>query len=200
MKVLVVGATGVLGQSVTGTLRDRGHEVLAASRTGQYRIDLTSAASIESLYREVGPVDAVVCAAGSAPLAPLNELTYHDFVRGLANKALGQIELVRAGLDRVADGASFTLITGISAYEAVRNAAVNAAANGAIESFVRCAAAEATRGIRINSVCATIFTESVKEFGAEFPGYPSASTNQVAQAFVKSIEGIQTGQNYHVGF
>ena len=33
MKIVVIGGTGVLGSKVVGTLRDRGHDVIAASRS-----------------------------------------------------------------------------------------------------------------------------------------------------------------------
>jgi uncharacterized protein YbjT (DUF2867 family) len=34
MKIVVIGGTGVLGSKVVGTLRDRGHETVAASIVG----------------------------------------------------------------------------------------------------------------------------------------------------------------------
>ena len=33
MRVVVIGGTGVLGSKVIGTLRDRGHDAVAASRS-----------------------------------------------------------------------------------------------------------------------------------------------------------------------
>ena len=33
MKIVVIGGTGVLGSKVVGTLRDRGHDTVAASRS-----------------------------------------------------------------------------------------------------------------------------------------------------------------------
>lgn len=200
MRILIVGSTGLLGSALVKTLTSRGHEVLQASRTSDFRVDIADPASIAELYGATGPVDAVACAAGSAPMAPLTELSYEDFQSGFSNKLSGQVELVRQGIKVVADGGSFTLVSGITAYDPIRNGAVLSAVNGALDGFVCGAAVEMPRGLRINSVSATIFSEAVGQYGDDFPGFASASTSDVARAFVKSIEGVQTGQTYRVGF
>jgi NAD(P)-dependent dehydrogenase (short-subunit alcohol dehydrogenase family) len=66
MRILLVGAHGTLGRAVAEALSH--HEVIAASRSGGERVDLDDAASIAELYRRVGEVDAVACAAGVTPL------------------------------------------------------------------------------------------------------------------------------------
>jgi NAD(P)-dependent dehydrogenase (short-subunit alcohol dehydrogenase family) len=70
--------------------------------------------------------------------------------------------------------------------------------NGALDSFTKAAAIEMPRGIRINTVSPTVLTESVERFGSCFLGFETVSAMQVANAYVKSIEGAQTGQIYVV--
>ncbi|MGC0419911.1 short chain dehydrogenase [Embleya sp. AB8] len=201
MKVLVVGATGTLGTAVTALLSAR-HEVVTASRSGKtdVSVDITDPASVAAMYARVGRVDAVACAAGGVPFKVIGELTYADTKGAALDKLLGQVELVRAGLDFVADHGSFTLITGILAGEAIRTGSMASMANGGVDAFVRGAAVELPRGLRINSVSPTVFTESAEAYDAFFPGFPPVDAATAALAYRRSIEGAQTGQTFRVGW
>jgi len=72
--------------------------------------------------------------------------------------------------------------------------------NGAIDAFVKAAANELPRGLRINAVSPTILQESVDKYGALFKGYEPVSGKQVAQAYCKSVENLSTGQVFKVGY
>jgi len=198
VRVLVVGASGVLGRAVVSALQ--GHEVMAAARTSGHTVDLGDAASIAALYAAVGPVDAVACAAGRTPFKPFGELSLDDYRAGLESKLLGQVELVRQGVEHVADGGSFTLVSGVLAAEAIETGTVASTVNGGVEAFVRAAATGLPRGQRINAVSSTAFTETWDDFARFFPGFVPVPAADAARAFVKSIEGVQTGQVYRVGY
>ena len=103
-----VGATGTIGSDVA-TLRERGHEVVRVSRQSAPPIDLADSASIAAMLGSVAGVDAIVCCAASAPLTPL---LADGFMASLEGKLLGQLELVRLGLEHVRDGGSITLTSG----------------------------------------------------------------------------------------
>lgn len=199
MKVLLVGASGRLGGDILALLRERGHEVLTASRSeSDITVDITDPESIRAMYERSGPVDAVACAAGSVPWRPLTELSRQDVWQGVEGKVLSQVELVRQGSEVVTDGGSFTLITGVLARSPVRTGAVAALANGAVESFVRVAAIELPRGQRINAVSPTVFAEALDVYGDLFAGFDAVPVRRAANAYVRSIEGAQTGQIYLV--
>ena len=199
MKVLVVGATGAVGSAVAQALAERGHEVLRAGRTrGDLQVDITSDASVEALYAAVGRVDAIVSAAGGLFFGPITEMRPADFNIGLQDKLLGQVRLALLGQHVLADGGSITLTTGIVADEPIRQGANATAANSGVEGFVRAAAIELPRGIRINAVSPTVLTESLPDYGAFFPGFESVSAARSAQAYVRSVEGPQTGRVYRV--
>lgn len=199
MRILVVGASGLLGSAVVAALADR-HEVLAASRSGAYPVDVTDPDSVAALYERIGPVDAVASAAGKTPFAPLGELTREQVLAGVTDKLLGQVELVRQGLARVTDGGSFTLVSGVLSHDPVRSGAVASIANGGVDAFVRAAAVELPRGLRINAVSATVFEEAWDAYAPFFPGHKPVPVAEVARAYVKSIEGPATGQTYRVGY
>jgi len=113
MRILIVGATGTIGVPVVQALEVR-HEVIPASHSrSALTVDLGEAESIRRLYAKVGRVEAVVSIAGQAAFRPLLALTDADFALGLNNKLMGQVNLVRFGIEMVTDGGSFTLTSGI---------------------------------------------------------------------------------------
>ena len=194
MKFLVVGSTGLIGSYVAKTLSKHG-TVIGVSRTTQISVDVKDPASIKAMYEKVGKVDAVASCIGKVAFKPITELTYEDYLMGLKDKALGQVELVRAGIDFLNDGGSFTLMTGVLARDPIPAGSVAALANGAIESFTLAAAIDLPRGIRINTVSPNVLVEATS-YHASFPGFHQVTAQSVADAYVKSILGKQTGQIY----
>lgn len=202
MRILVVGASGRLGSAVVRALGPQGlgHDIVTASRSGAVAVDLTDPSSIERMYIEIGEVDAVACCAGSAPMKPLAEMTAEDLQAACSNKLLGQLELVRRGIPHVRDGGSFTLVSGITSVDPVPRGSLLSMVNGAIDGFVVGAAIDLPRGLRINSVSATLFEETAQSYAPAFPGFVPVSTSVIAQAYVKSVLSGQTGQVYRIGY
>ena len=180
MKVLVIGASGTVGSAVVAELADR-HEVVRAGRErGEYRVDITRDDSVEALFKAVGPVDAIVSTTGSLFFGPLGTMRPADFNIGLQ--------------DKLRDGGSITLTTGIVAEEPIRQGVNATAVNASVEGFVRAAAIELSRGLRINAVSPTVLTESKAVYGPYFPGFESVPAARVALAYARSVEGPQTGR------
>ena len=194
MKFLVVGANGLIGKAVAKALTQHG-EVIGASRTSQVSVDVKDPMSIRAMYQKVGKVDAIASCIGKVPFKPLTELTYADYEEGFRDKGMGQVELVRSGIDYLVDGGSFTLMTGILARDPIPSGSVAALANGAIESFTLAAAIDLPRGLRINTVSPNVLVEATN-YHASFPGYHQVTAKEVADAYLKSILGKQTGQIY----
>ncbi|MEL7060067.1 MAG: short chain dehydrogenase [Acidobacteriota bacterium] len=198
MKLLLIGATGTLGRAVEAELGER-HEIVRVTRSGgDFACDLTDADSIRRLYDAVGTFDAVVVTAGGATFAPLAELDEEALRVGIESKMLGQIRLLLLGRDRIAEGGSFTFTTGVLAHDPVVGGAGLSLANGAIEAFVRAAAIELPRGLRVNVVSPGVIEESLDRYGAAFRGHDPVPAARAARAYAKSVEGAQTGQIYSV--
>jgi NAD(P)-dependent dehydrogenase (short-subunit alcohol dehydrogenase family) len=191
MKIIVIGATGTIGRAVADGLSGR-HEVMkVGNRRGDYQVDLASQESIKKLYRAVGSFDAVVSAAGLAKFGALKDLTDPDFNLGLSNKLMGQVNLVRLGLPLIAEGGSFTLTSGILASEPMVGSAAISLVNAGIEGFVRAAALEMPKGVRVNVVSPPWVKETMEAMGMDSsPGLPAAI---VAKAYLVSVEGKKTG-------
>jgi NAD(P)-dependent dehydrogenase (short-subunit alcohol dehydrogenase family) len=119
MRVAVIGATGTLGKEIVKQLSDRHDVVRCARTTADVPVDLTSLESIRRMFETIGPVDAVVCAAGDGVFKPLGDLTDEDFAFSLASKLMGQVNLVRVGSTYVNDNGSFTLTSGITSRQPI---------------------------------------------------------------------------------
>ncbi|MBL1110871.1 short chain dehydrogenase [Streptomyces sp. 110] len=199
MKILLVGASGVLGSAVSTALSERGHDVVEASRQGEYRVDLRHARSITALYDAVGQVDAVACTAGKTPFAAFGDLALEDYSSGLEDKLLGQIELVRQGIDHVTPGGGFTLVSGVLAAQPIATGTVASTVNGGVEAFVTAGAAVLPHGLRLNAVSPTALEESWGGYAEFFPGFLPVPAATAALAYVRAIEGVGTGQIHSVG-
>jgi NAD(P)-dependent dehydrogenase (short-subunit alcohol dehydrogenase family) len=191
MRILLVGATGTIGSEIAKALQER-HEVVAASRRSGIHVDIEDPSSVRSMYREAGTVDAVICAVGSAVFKPFEQLTDDDWAFSVRDKLLGNVTLVRHGIDSLRDGGSFTLTTGILAQQPVPGGAAYSLVNAALEGFVRAAALEMTRGIRINAVSPGWISETLAALGQDPSG--GLPAREVAKAYVEAVEGRETGR------
>ena len=194
MKMIVIGASGDVGQAVCNELSAR-HEIIKVGRnSGDIQADIADRASIEAMYRKAGKVDAVVTAVGSVHFGPLVELTHDQVMLGLTNKVMGQIDTVLIGLDHLNDDGSFTLTSGVLDRDPIRMGTCAATANAALAGFVTGAAVEMPRGLRINVVSPGLLEVSTGRFGEFFPGHKPVSSRDVALAYTKCVEGAITGK------
>lgn len=198
MRVLIVGASGTLGSLIVDDLINDFEIIQASKRTSNINVDITSTESIKEMYKKVGKIDAVVSATGAAHFGHVKEMTPELNDIALRSKLAGQVNLVLLGQEYVNDYGSFTLTTGILMDDPVIGSASAAMANGAVRAFVKSAAIEMPRGIRINSVSPTILSESLEKYGNFFKGFEPVSGKRVATAYRKSIQGAQTGQSYEI--
>jgi NAD(P)-dependent dehydrogenase (short-subunit alcohol dehydrogenase family) len=194
MNVVLFGATGTIGSAVQKALEAKGHEVIGITRkSGQFQADMEDIESLKAVYTKIASFDHVACAAGDVFPAPLEQMTDEQWARSFRSKAMGQINVVRAALPFIADKGSFTLISGVLTDEVTMASTIGATINHAVEGFVRSAAAELPRGLRINCVSPTVLTES-KAYHQFFPGFMPVNASEVAQAYVRAISNPMSGR------
>jgi NAD(P)-dependent dehydrogenase (short-subunit alcohol dehydrogenase family) len=192
MRILVIGAKGTIGSAVVKALA-AGNEIIEASRShSAVKVDIRDPESVRAMYKRAGKVDAVVSAAGSGAWKPLAELTDDDFRISLEYKLMGQVNVIRFGFDHVADGGSLTVTSGILSRDPMPGSAAISLVNSGLEGFVRAAALEAPRRIRVNVVSPPWVTETLEQM--KMTGVPGLSAAVVARAYALSVNGGMSGQ------
>jgi NAD(P)-dependent dehydrogenase (short-subunit alcohol dehydrogenase family) len=200
MKVIIIGASGTLGKAVDRELGARHQVVRVGHSSGDLRVDITDLQSIEQLYEKIGEFDAVVSATGNIHFGPFEQFTPEQFEIGLRSKLMGQVNLVTLGLKHIRPRGSFTLTSGQLNDDPIRGGVSGAMVNGALEGFVRSAAIELPRELRINLVSPTVTEESLPAYGPFFPGQKPVPAAEAALGYAKSVEGPQTGRVYRIGW
>lgn len=191
-KIAVIGATGTIGKAVSDLLA-RDHKIIrVGNRQGDCTVDLGSKASIENLLKTVGPVDGVVCAAGSERFGKVSEVSDADFINCIKNKLIWQVNLVRVAIRYLNPNGFITLTTGMLAREPLPSTVPAAMVNAALEGFVRAAALDVEKGLRINAVSPIFINITARKMGLTDIG--TMTKEETAKAYLASVEGDMTGQ------
>jgi len=188
-KIVVIGAAGLIGGEVVKALGER--DCIRASRNSGERVDISDPKSLAALFDRVGGVDGIVCTGGAARYKPWDQLTDEDWTFSLANKLLGQVNVVRYGIKSVRSGGAITLTTGLAAQFPSPGSAIITTVNAAVEAFVRAAAAEPSLAVRVNAVSPGWVSETLQAMGRNpSDGIPAA---EVAKVVVHQLHEGATG-------
>lgn len=191
MRIILIGGSGTIGREVAKALAVDNEVVTASRSDGMLRVDISDPGNIDTMFREAGAFDAVVCAAGSARFGPLDDLDDEDFLFSFRSKLMGQINLVKIGRSYINDNGSFTLTSGVLAREPMPGSSAVCMVNAGLEGFVRAAQLELERGVRVNVVSPVWVRETMLAMGHKTPeGMPAAL---VARAYVASVTGTMKG-------
>ena len=188
-KILVIGAAGLIGGAVVKALGER--ECIRASRNSGEHVDISDPKSLAALFDRVGGVDGIVCTGGAARYKPWDQLTDEDWTFSLANKLLGQVNVVRYGIKSVRSGGAITLTTGLAAQFPSPGSAIITTVNAAVEAFVRGAAAEPSLAVRVNAVSPGWVAETLQAMGRN-PSDGIAAA-EVAKVVVRQLREGATG-------
>lgn len=186
-KILIAGASKGIGFATAKMLLEKGYKVIAAARNEAamkekfngcdgvdiYTCDFSDIDAIqkfaEQVNQESGPISGLVYTAGAQLTMPIS-MNKPDKVRELFTlNTFAPIELIRCFSKKKMineDGASFVLISSLSAHEGATGKSLYAATKGALEGFLHTAALElAQRKIRLNTIVPGIIeTDMSKEF------------------------------------
>lgn len=161
---VVTGAASGIGAAVAAELSNRGWRVagfdLAASDWDLSAVvDVSDVDAVEAAVRrterEIGPVDAVVTAAGHYALVPVSDITADQWTTMLRVHLGGLLNVARAVVPAMKERrtGSIVAITSELALGGGDGDVHYASAKGAVIGFVRSLAAEvASRGVRVNGV------------------------------------------------
>src|SRR6266849_830311 len=168
------------------------------ANSGDFQVEIENRESVRKLYQAVSSFDAVALAAGQVAFAPLSELTAEKWEFSLGSNLMGQINLVQEAIPFIKEKGSFTLVSGILNDDPIFAGVAASTVSGALEAFVRAAAIELPKGLRINVVSPTMLKESESQFAQFFLGMIPVEGWKVGQAYKRAILGAQTGRVYKV--
>tara|TARA_B100001113_G_scaffold350117_1_gene346693 strand:+ start:1608 stop:2210 length:603 start_codon:yes stop_codon:yes gene_type:complete len=198
MKILIIGGNGTIGKKVSSFLSNENKIVTAGRNSGDLKIDLSDSNSIKNLFENNNDFDAVISIAGEAVWAPFNDLTEEDYYKGIKNKMMGQVNLVKIGRNHMNYGGSITLTTGILADNPVKMTTSAALVNGGIHSFVKAASLEMENNIRVNVVSPGLVEDSAVKYKDYFPGYEIVKMKNLAELYERVIKGEQNGEVFRI--
>jgi NAD(P)-dependent dehydrogenase (short-subunit alcohol dehydrogenase family) len=192
MRVVVIGGHGTIGKKVVEALLGKGHQVSVASRTSSPMVDLERPDTVRSLLAPAKSFDAVVVCAGSGGWKPLEQLSDEDFAFSLRNKLMGQVNVIRIAKDLLKDGGSITVTSGVLASQPQPGSSAISLVNAGLDAFVRAAALEMPRGVRVNVVSPPWVKETLRAMKMDDAHGMSAA--DVARAYVAAVEGTGNGE------
>jgi len=105
---------------------------------------------------------------------------------------MGQVNLVRIGQKYINDNGSFTLTSGVLSQNPMQGSSSISMVNAGTEGFVRAAALETQRGIRVNAVSPIWVKETLEALGMDIAERMPAE--RVAFANKESVEGRRNGE------
>lgn len=189
-KILVIGATGLLGKAIVQKLAGTADVIEASFSHPANPVDLADPSALKALFEKVGKVDAIICTAGVAHFKPFAETQDADWQFAIANKMMGQINTVRFGAEYLNEGGAIVLTTGTLAQTPLPGSAIVSAVNAAVEGAIRAFSLELDK-VRINAVSPGWITETLAAMGMDTAaGMPA---EDVAQFYVDLVEQSRSG-------
>jgi NAD(P)-dependent dehydrogenase (short-subunit alcohol dehydrogenase family) len=177
-KILVIGAAGLIGAEVVKVLG--AENCIRASRSSNEKVDISHPTSLQALFGRGGEVDGIICTGGAARFRPWDQQTDEDWMFSLANKLLGQVNVVRYGAKNVRPAGAITLTTGLAAQYPSPGSAIITTVNCAVEAFVRAAAVEPQIAVRVNAVSPGWVAETLQAMGRDpAGGIPAADVAKI---------------------
>ena len=200
-RCLIIGSSGTIGSAIHRELQSDCEILEANFSSGDVQVDIGDPLSITQMFQNLPPLDAIICAAARGViLKPFSDMTISDYQTSTQSKLMGQINLVIEGIKYAQPQASFTLTTGLLNVDPIPKGSAAAMVNAAVEGFVKGAALEMPKQMRVNVVSPALLEESLEHYGPFFQGYETIPGHIVAKSYRKSIFGLQNGHIYKVGW
>lgn len=140
-KIVIVGATGVLGSRLAAQLSDAGAQVAAivrdaslldASTVTQHAIaDLTDTASLSAALATLAPFDGLINAAGVVAFGNIAELDDATLTQLFAINSIAPIVMLRESSKHINEGGFFANLTAVVAQQPMAGMAAYSASKAA---------------------------------------------------------------------
>lgn len=154
-KILIVGATGVLGAELAAQLTAAGASVSAIVRdasaldpatvSAHAIADITDSSALTAAFAELASFDGVINAAGVVAFGPIAELDDATLAQLFATNTIAPIVMLREGSRHIAEGGFFANITAVVAQQPMAGMAAYSASKAGIWGAMTGAARELRR-------------------------------------------------------
>lgn len=205
-RALVLGGSRGLGAASADALRAEGVTVLAASRSGDYKVDLADPASVAALVERVrgeGGVDILVNNSGGPKAGPAKGQSSADWLAAFQTMATSLYAITDGLLPQMIERGWGRIITiGSSGVLApIPGLALSNAVRGAIAGWSKTLAAEvAAQGITVNMVLpGRIDTDRVRELDSGKAQRSGSTLEDVQEASRRDIPLGRYGQPEEFG-
>jgi 3-oxoacyl-[acyl-carrier protein] reductase len=156
--ILIIGGSHGISQALADQLRESGHSVITANRTGSgEQHQIFDAGSITNLDLPE-QLDGLVYAPGSITLKPFHRLSEQDILEEFKLNALAAVACIQQALPALkkSPAASIVLFSTVAVQTGMTFHASIAMAKGAIEGLTRSLAAELSPRIRVNAIAPSL--------------------------------------------
>jgi len=199
-RALVLGGTAGIGLATAAQLERRGARVVAASRNATKRerakaelgdrvkfhdVDIRDREALSALFREIAPLDILVCSAtgGDRAVGPFLEMDLDGFQASF-DKLWGYANSVRLGAEHMSDDGTIVLVSGYPARKSSPGLSAISSVGNAVEGFARAVAPElAPRRINVVSpgaIVTEMFSPDLEQSAAMLAG--STKQNLIPRA------------------
>ena len=168
-KFLILAASSAIGQATKHYLVDAGHTVFTTSRkvapSGfNWTIDVSDFDAVDTVFREVCPLDGVVNCAGSLLLKSAHMTSREQYNEVINASLTTAFATVRAAGKHMTSGGSVVLISSAAASQGLANHEAIAAAKAGINGLVLSAAATyASNRLRFNAIAPGLIESPLTE-------------------------------------
>ncbi len=193
MKIIIVGASGRIGQEVDKALATNHKIIRVGVRSGDFQCDYTNTQSVTKMFEQIGEFNALIAVAGGDSIFKnFQKLTEEDYRYGFERKFLGQVRLLRLGKKFIKDKGVFVFTSGFLSHYPNPESIATGPLNAAVDTFVKNTAPLLPREIRLNVVSPAPIVEPEQE------GKGRVSAKTTAQIYVKAVEENINGEVFRV--